>query len=145
MYALLHSMPLTLQQATVDTRHPGRLLDTQNQVWVSLLWGPHSFLLGPSVHMILFVPSKSLFPQSCVSPGCFMVGLMVTYSKRAYAIPRSAAPRASVPTAGHFWPMPSQETLKHSSVPVSIGSLGPGAHKDCLSPLSVSGGCRVWF
>ena len=32
-----------------------------------------------------------------------------------------------------------QETLKHSSVSVSVGSLGPGAHKICLSPLSVSG------
>ena len=33
-----------------------------------------------------------------------------------------------------------QETLKHSSVSVSVGSLGPGAHKVCLSPLNVSGG-----
>ena len=39
-------------------------------------------------------PSKSLFPQSSVSSGGSMVGLMVTSSKRAYAIPRSAAPRA---------------------------------------------------
>ena len=30
--------------------------------------------------------------------------------------------------------------LKHSSVSVSVGSLGPGAHKVCLSPLSVSWG-----
>ena len=61
---------------------------------VSLLWGHCSFLLGPGVHKVLFVPSKSLFPQSCVSSGSSMVGLMVTSSKRAYAIPRSAAPRA---------------------------------------------------
>ena len=27
------------------------------------------------------------------------------------------------------------ELLKHSSVSVSVGSLGPGAHKVCLSPL----------
>ena len=27
-----------------------------------------------------------------------------------------------------------------SSVSASVGSLGPGAHKVCLSPLSVSGG-----
>ena len=32
-----------------------------------------------------------------------------------------------------------QEMLKHSSVSVSVGSLGPGVHKVCLSPLSVSG------
>ena len=37
------------------------------QVWVSLLWGHCSFLLGPGEHKVLFVPSKILFPQSCVS------------------------------------------------------------------------------
>ena len=36
-----------------------------------------------------------------------------------------------------------QETLKHSSGSVSVGSLGPGVHKVCLSPPSVSGGYRV--
>ena len=36
-------------------------------LWVSLLWGPCSFLLGSDAHKVLFVPSKSLFPQSCVS------------------------------------------------------------------------------
>ena len=34
----------------------------------SLLWG-HFFLLDPDEHKVLFVPSKSLFPQSCVSSG----------------------------------------------------------------------------
>ena len=34
-----------------------------------------------------FVPSKSLFIQSCVSSGSSMVGLMATSSERAYAIP----------------------------------------------------------
>ena len=45
------------------------------------------FLLGPGVHKVLFMPSKSLFPQSCVRSGGCMVGLMATYSKWAYAIP----------------------------------------------------------
>ena len=49
----------------------------------------------------LFVPSKSLFPQCCVSSRGSMVGLMVTSSKRAYAIPRLAAPRAPAPAAVH--------------------------------------------
>ena len=40
---------------------------------------------------------------------------------------------------------PPQEMLKHSSVSVSVGSLGPGAHKVCLSPLSISGENGVWF
>ena len=34
---------------------------------------------------------------------------------------------------------------KHSSVSVSVESLGPGVHKICLSPLSVSGGYGVGF
>ena len=37
-------------------------------------------------------------------------GLMVTSSKKAYAIPRSTAPRAPAPVAGHCWPRPPQET-----------------------------------
>ena len=59
-----------------------------------LLWGQCFFLLGPGAHKVLFVSSKSVFPQSCVSSGSSMVGLMVTSSKRAYAIPKSAAPRS---------------------------------------------------
>ena len=76
MHALLHSVPPTLKQATTDPHLHQRLLDTHGHVWVSLLWGHGSFLLGPGMHKLLFVPSK-----------------------RAYAIPRSAAPR--VPAAGH--------------------------------------------
>ena len=57
----------TLQQATTDPRLHQRLLDIPGQVWVSVLWGHCSFLLGPGMHEILFVPSKSLFPQSYVS------------------------------------------------------------------------------
>ena len=68
-----------------------------------LLWGHCSFLQGPGGHKVWLVPSKSLFPQSCVSSGGSMVGLMVTSSKRAYAIPRSTAPRASAPEAVHCW------------------------------------------
>ena len=68
---------------------------------VSLLGGHYSFLLGPGAHKFLFVPSKSPFPQSCVSSGGPLVGLMATSSKRAYATPRSAAPRAYAPVAGH--------------------------------------------
>ena len=97
MHALLHSVPPVLQQVTADPRPCWRLLDTHRQVWVSLLWGHCSFLLGPGVHKVFFVPSKSLFPQSCVSSGGSVVGLMVTSSKRAYAIPRSTAPRAPAP------------------------------------------------
>ena len=84
----------SLQQATTNPRLHWTLLDTHGQVWVSLFWGHCSFLLGPGTHKLLFVPPKNLFPQSCVSSGGSLVGLMVTSSKRAYATPRSTAPRA---------------------------------------------------
>ena len=47
---------------------------------------------------------------------------MATSSKRTYAI---ATPTAPVPVAEHCPPEPPQETLKHSSVSVSVGSLAP--------------------
>ena len=61
---------------------------------------------------------------------------MVTSSKRAYAIPRPAAPRA---------PAPQQSTADlyllnrqpNTVLAQSLGSLGPGVHKVCLNPLSV--------
>ena len=97
----LHSVLPTLQQATVEPCLCPRLLDTHKQVWASLLWGHCLFLLGPGVHKFLFVPSKSLFPQSCVNSGGSVMELMVISSKRAYAILRSAVPRAPTPVAGH--------------------------------------------
>ena len=102
MQALLHSVPPTLQQATTDPPLCQRLLDTHGQVWVSLLWGHCSFLLGPGAHKVLFVSSKSLFPQSYVSSGSSIVGLMATTSKRVYAI---STPRAPVSVADHCQPV----------------------------------------
>ena len=73
----------TLQQATADTRLCQRLLDTHGHVWISFLWGHCSFLLGPGVHKVLFVPSNSQFPQSYGSSGSSRVWLMVISFKRA--------------------------------------------------------------
>ena len=106
----------------------------------SLLLSPESWCAHDSV-----CTPKSLFPQSCVSSGSSLVGLIVTSSKRPYATPRSAAVRAPAAVAVHWWPIPAQETLKHSPVSVSVGSLGHGVHKVCLRPLSVSGRHGVWF
>ena len=63
----LYSVPLTPRKSTVYSCLHWRLLDTHRQVWLSLLWGHYSFLLGPGAHKVLFVPSKSLFSQSCGS------------------------------------------------------------------------------
>ena len=83
---------------------------------------------------VLFVPSKSLFPQSCLSSRCCMVGLMVTSYKRFYVIPRYTVPRAPDHEAGHCWPVLLQEALKHSFFLVSVGFLGPGVHKVLFEP-----------
>ena len=47
---------------TVNSCLCQKFLDTHRQVWLSLLWGHCSFLLGLGVHKVLLVPSK------CVSP-----------------------------------------------------------------------------
>ena len=101
---------LTPQQATVDPHLRWRLLDRHRQVWLSLLWGYCSFLPASGAHKVLFVPSKSLFPQSYVSSDGSVAGLMATSSKRAFAIPSSAAPRTPAPVAGQCSPIPPQET-----------------------------------
>ena len=66
---------------------------------VSLLFSPGSWCAQV---VVVVVPSKSLFPQSYESSGGSMVGLMATSSKRAYAIPRSTAPRAPASAAVHY-------------------------------------------
>ena len=123
---------------------PTFLLETPGHSWTNLgqsLVGSLLFLLGPGAHKVLFVPPKSLFSQSCVSSGSSMMGLMAYASSNR----RSTAPKAFVPAAVHYWPILPQETLKYSSGSVSVGSLGLGAHKVCLSSPSVSGGYGVWF
>ena len=140
MQALLHSVPPTLQQATTDPHLHQRLLGTHGQIWVSLLWDHCSFLLGPGVYKVLFVPSKCLFPQSCVRSGSSMMGLMVTFSKRAYALCHTHIDCTQTPCPCCTSLLSAQKTVKHSSGSVSAESLSPGVHKVCLSPPSVSGG-----
>ena len=120
---------------------PPRLLDTHGQGWVSLSWGPCCFFLGPGTHKVLFVSSKSLFPQSCVSFGGSMVGLMATSSKRSHAIPRSTAPRAPAPAAVHCWPVPLR---RHPNTVLSQSLWGTGSWciQDMFEP---SGRCAVCF
>ena len=131
---MLHSVPQALQQATADLRLHQRLLDTHGQVWVSLLWGHCSFLLGSGSAC---GPQESI-SQSCVSSGSSVVGLMATSSKRAYAIPRSAAPRA----------LPLQQSTsdphlrrRHSYTVLAQSLLGIWVlvQTVCFSPLSISG------
>ena len=72
MHTLLHSLPPTLLQATTHPQLHWRLLDTPGQVWVSLLWGPCSFLLGPAAQGSVCALQESI-SQSCVSSGSSLV------------------------------------------------------------------------
>ena len=79
---------LSAQESAAGHCRPLPPPETSGHSWASLgqsLWGHYSFFLGPGVYKVLFlfVPSKSLFPLSCVSSGDSMVGLMATSSKRA--------------------------------------------------------------
>ena len=62
----------------------------------SLLLFPGSWCTQVSVFA-----HQEFVSQSCLSSDGSMVLLMATSSKRAYAIPRSAAPRALVPVTVH--------------------------------------------
>ena len=122
-----------------------RLLETPRQVWVSLLWGSLLLYHGSwCTQGSVCALQESIFRVLC---RCWWLycELMATSSKKAYAITRSATLRAPAPGAIRCWPVPPQEILKHSSVSAFVGSLHPGAHKVCLSPLSISGGYGVWF
>ena len=121
LQALRHSVSLTLEQATTDPCLLWRFLDTQGKVWASLLWGHLSFPLG--AHKVLFVPSKSLFPQSCASSSSSRVGSIATSSKRAYSIPLWQA------AADMFL---HTQTLRGRSGLVSVGF--PGVHKVTFEP-----------
>jgi len=120
---------------------PGHSLASLGQSLVgSLILTPGSWF------KVLFVPSKSLFPQSCVSSGISMVGLMATSSKRAYAISRCAAPRTPSPMDRPLLTHTSAgdtQTLKGKSDSVSVGS--PIVYRFCLIPPSISGRYGVSF
>ena len=108
-----------------------KLLDTHRQVWVSLLWGHCPFLLGLGAHKVLFVPSKSLFPHSCVSSGGSIVGLMATSSK--------SAPGLCHPGSLPLWQATADLHLhrRHSKLKVMSGSVSvgsPAAHKFLFDP-----------
>ena len=98
MQALLHSVPLALQQAMLTHASAGDswTLTAKSGSVSCGVTAPFSWVL---VHTTFCLCLQESVSQSCVSSGGSMVGLMATSSKRAYATPRSAAPRAPVPAA----------------------------------------------
>ena len=138
MHVLLHSLPPTPQQATTNPRlqwRRGLYRASLGQSLVgSLLLSPGSWCAQVSV--CAFQESIS---QSCVSSGSSVVGLMRPPARGLMPYPSLLHPEPLPLWQSSADLVPPQERLKHSFVPVSVGSLGPGVHKVCLSPLSVSG------
>ena len=144
-----HSQTATLgvPNPTAGHRWPTAPLETPGHSGASL---------GQSLVVSLLLSPASWCTRFCLCPPRAFSSVLCKFlqlcggidgdpSKRAYATPRSTAPRAPAPAAGHCWPVPPQEMLQDSSVSASVGSPGPGAYKVGLSPLSISGGHGVWF
>ena len=131
-------MVTSFKRSHACTCHHQRLLYTHRQDWVSLLWGHCSFLLGPGAHKILFVPSRVCFPVLCKS-WCLYFGIKHNFFQEDLCHTQVYCTQSPWLAAGHCWPKPSQETLKHGSSSVSVGSPGPGAHKICALWASLAG------
>ena len=73
-----------LQQATADPRLHRRLLDTHGQVWVSLLCGHCSFLLGLSAHKVWALWASLVgvgFDSKCdFTPPTIFLGLLCPWT-----------------------------------------------------------------
>ena len=117
MQALLKSIPLALQQATINPWRllHWRLLDIHGQVWVSLLWGslplsPGSWCRQSSVCAL----QESVFPVLCKF-WQFYGGVNGNLLQEGLCHTQVCCTQSPAPAAGHCWPIPLQETLKHSS------------------------------
>ena len=151
-YTLLHSVSPTLYQATADPRLRQRLLDTHGQVWVSLLRGHCSFSWVLVCTRFCLYPPRVSFPVLCkflqlyggVNGDLLQEGLCHTHGY----CPQSPCPRGS--------PLLTRTSSRDTQTQVFFvcfffpntdlfQSLGPGAHKVCLNPLSISCGYWVWF
>ena len=137
MHTLLHSVPPTLQEATADPCLCWRLLGTLTGKSGQSLVGSLVLSPGSWCAQVLFVPTKS-FPVLCkfwllyggVNGDLLQEGLCHT---------QVCCTQSPCPCGSPLLTRTSQKTLKHSSASVSVGSLGPGVHKVCLSLLTTSG------
>ena len=132
---LLYSVPLTPWHATTDPHLHQRLLDTHRQAWVSLLWCHCSFLLGLGVHNVLFVPSKCVFPQSCVKFWQLYGGINGDLLQEGLCHTQGCCTQSPWPCGSPLLTRTSagdSQTLKGRSGSVSVGS--PGALKVLFEP-----------
>ena len=99
-----HTAALSGSNPAADHRQPMPLPESPGHSWASLGQSLVDSLLlspGPWYAEDFICSLQESVSQSCVSSGGSVVGLMVISSKRAYAVPRSAAPRSPAPEAVH--------------------------------------------
>ena len=117
-----HTATLSVPDPAAGHRWPTPPLETPRHPQASPGQSPMgSRLFSPGSWCTRFYCAlEESISQSYVRSGISLVGLMAISSKKAYSIPKSAAPRAPVPAADHRWPRPPQETLKCRSVSVPV-------------------------
>ena len=136
---------LTAPNAASGHHQPTPLLETPGYSQASLGQSPvGSLLLSPGFWCtkVLFLPSNSLFHQSCVSSGGYCGGVKGNLLQEGLCHTQVCCTQSPCPCSRPLLTPTSSTVLsqfKHSSVSVSVGSLGPSVHKICLSPLSISG------
>ena len=122
------SRPPPTHTSTGDSRTPtGKSITVSCRVTALFSW--------VLVHKVLLCPPRVYFPVLCkfwqlcggVNGDLLQEGLCHT---------QVCCTQSPVPATEHYQPIPPQETLKHNSVSVSVGSW---VLRICLSPLSISG------
>ena len=132
--------PWPCKQATFDPCLHWRPLDPHRQVWVSLLWGYCSFLLGPDIHKVLSALQVSVFPILSIfwrlNGG--VNGDLLQDSLCYIQVCFTQSP------CHCGWPLQTHTfaggTQTQFGLSLCVGSPGSGVHKVCLSLLSISGG-----
>ena len=131
MHVLLWSLTPTMQQVTINPRLHQRLPDTHRQISCGVTV-PFSWVL---VHKVLLCPPRVYLPvlskfwQLCggVNGDLLQEDLSHTHTQ------------STCPCGRLLSTCTSTGDPQTQSISVSVESLGPGAHKVCLSPLSISG------
>ena len=139
MCVLLHSVPPTLQQATIDPCLHQRLLGIQGQIWVNLLWGHCSFILGPGTQGSVCALQESI-SQPCISSGSSKLGLMVTSSQEGLCHTQVCCTQSPCPCGSPLLTRTSTGDGQTQFCLSLCGVSGSWCNKVCLSPPSISGG-----
>ena len=100
----VHIAAYSAPNTAVGHCQPMPLLETSEHSWASLsqsLVGSLLLPLGSWYAQGFLCTLQESVSQSCVSSGSSVVGLMLTSSKRAYAVPRSTATQTPALAAVH--------------------------------------------